>query len=131
MLGNNALPGGRTPAKKVQQIGKKSILGFWHLPMKDFMLSSKITFFFGVGASGRRRKHLKIAKLYFFTLQASPLAALTCLTKIPGDPGRPVQSSGLVPNVQKCNFSICNCFLRLPGCPKPKTKVIFVISMKY
>ena len=48
--------------------------------MQNFMLSSQITLLFCLGASGRRRKCLKIAKLYLCTFATSPLAALVCLT---------------------------------------------------
>ena len=83
-------PGGCTPAKKVQQIRKKLILGFWHLPMQNFMLSSKITSFLGVRASERRRKHLKLVILYFFTSAGKP----TGCTGLPGSPGKIHENSG-------------------------------------
>ena len=51
-----------------------------------------MAFLFGFGAPGRCRRDLQIEKLGFYSFWAIPLALLACLTKIPGDPGRPVQA---------------------------------------
>ena len=82
------------PWKKCSKSRKKTFFSFWAPHMQNFMLSSKITLLFCFGASGRRRKCLKIAKLYFCTFATSPLAALVCLTKFRETPGKPVQPVG-------------------------------------
>ena len=86
---------------------------------QNFMLIPSVALVLGFGHPGRRRKQFQIEKLHFCTFETSPLAALASLTKIPGDLGRPVQPSGLVLSVQKCNFQI----QMPPVLPKgPKTK---------
>ena len=99
--------------------------------MQKLLKIMTMTLVCGFGAPGGRRKHLKIAKLYFFTLQASPLAALTCLRKIPGDPGRPVQPVGLPVDVKKYKITNFKYFLHLSEAPTPKKNVIFELSMKF
>ena len=101
---------------------------FLALVTQYFMLITNMTLVLGFGHPGRRRKQFQIGKLHFCTFATSPLAALASLTKIPGDPGRPVQPSGLVPNMQKCNLRNFKCLLCFPKAPKPKIKVIFMIT---
>ena len=71
--------------------------------MQNLMLITKMASFRGFGTSGRHRRHLKMAKLYFCTFATSPLAAVACLTKIPGDQCKPVEPVGWL---QKCKNTI-------------------------
>ena len=96
---------------------KNSILGFCHQHIKLDPLNPKTGFLFCFEAPGRCRRHLQ-GKLGFFTFVTSPLA---CLTNIPGEQSA---QSGLVINVQKCNFTICKCLLCLSGATKPKKKTM-------
>ena len=77
---------GRVYSRKISASNRKmSILGLWAPLMQNFMMCSKITFFLGFGTSWRCREYFKITKLYYFTPTDRALAALACLTKIPGD----------------------------------------------
>ena len=70
---------------------KTAILVFWTPHVKLDQLTLKMAFFCCFGASGRRRKCFKTAKLYFCTFATSPLAALACLVSPGILSGKPVQ----------------------------------------
>ena len=64
-MATSKIAGGLNPAKKVQEIGTKSNLEFWHLPMLNFMLSSKITYFC-VGGFRKALEAFQNCEIIFF-----------------------------------------------------------------
>ena len=87
------IAGGLTRVDLGHAFLKIFILRFCHLPMKLDPLNPKMALVFYFGHPGSRGRHLQIRKLGFCSFATSPLAPLAYLTKIPGDPGRPVQAT--------------------------------------